>query len=78
MSEKYFEIESLPNDTRIRNNLYPSQLFKIGSLIRAGDLQLAVVSNNDKKDTVTLQLVGIFLLPKGANEADEVVAKEEK
>lgn len=63
MSERLFKIEELPNDTRIRNSLYPSLLFPANAVIRAGDLQLKVLSVNDKKDTVTLSLIGVFVKP---------------
>lgn len=71
MSERFFKLEELPNDTRIRNSIYPSLLFPANAVIRAGDLQIQVLSVNDKKDTVTFKLVGIFLKPK--TEADKNV-----
>ena len=64
MSEKHFNISAVPDDTRIRQKLYPSHLFPVGSKIRAGDLELEVVSTNDKKDGISLKLVGVFLQPK--------------
>jgi len=64
MTEKHFRIEQLTNDTRIRHNIYPSLMFPPNAKIRAGDLELQVISTNDKKDTITFQLVGVFLQPK--------------
>ena len=63
MSERFFKISELPNETRIRNSIYPSLLFPANAVIRAGDLQLQVLSVNDKKDTVTLSLIGVFVRP---------------
>lgn len=77
MAEKLFPIDSIPNETRIRNNIYPSLMFKVDAVIRAGDLQLKVVSVNDKKDTVTLSLDGVFLMPKGENETTETIDEKE-
>lgn len=71
MTERFFTLEELPPDTRIRNNIFPSLLFPANAEIRAGDLQLQVVSVNDKKDTVTLKVLGVFVKPK--TEKDENV-----
>jgi len=68
MSEKYFPIESIPDETRIRNNIFPSILFPPNAVIRAGDLQLEIQSTNDKKDTITFKLAGVFLKPKDNDE----------
>lgn len=65
MKEKHFNLDQISNGARIEHNIYPSLLFPAGALIRAGDLELKVLSVNDKKDTVTFQLVGVFLQPKG-------------
>lgn len=80
MPEKYFPIDSIPNDTRIRNSIYPSLLFPANATIRAGDLQLEIQSTNDKKDTITFKLAGIFLKPKSDVEpaGTEVVDVEPK
>lgn len=64
MNEKFFKLEDLPPDTRIRNNIFPSLLFPANATIRAGDLQLQVLSVNDKRDTVTLKILGVFVKPK--------------
>jgi hypothetical protein len=64
MNEKHFRIEKLTNFTRIRHKIYPSLMFPPNARIRAGDLELKVISTNDKKDTITFQLVGVFLQPK--------------
>jgi hypothetical protein len=63
-TERFFKLEELPPDTRIRNNIFPSLLFPANAPIRAGDLQLQVLSVNDRKDTVTLKLLGVFVKPK--------------
>jgi len=64
MTEKHFALDQISNSARIEHNIYPSLLFPPAALIRAGDLELKVLSVNDKKDTVTFQLVGVFLQPK--------------
>jgi hypothetical protein len=69
--ERFFTLNELPPDTRIRNNIFPSLLFPANATIRAGDLQLQVISVNDKKDTVTLKILGVFVKPK--TEKDENV-----
>jgi len=63
-TERFFKLEELPPDTRIRNNIFPSLLFPANATIRAGDLMLQVSSVNDRKDTVTLKLLGVFVKPK--------------
>ena len=73
MSERFFKTEELPNATRIRNNIYPSLLFPSNAKIRAGDLELQVISVNDRRDTVTLKLTGIFVKPVKENPSEEKV-----
>lgn len=63
-NKKLIPLENYSPETRMRSNLYPSMLFQPNSQVRAGDLQLQVVSTNDKKDCVTLKLVGTWLEPK--------------
>lgn len=62
-TERFFKLEDLPPDTRIRNNIFPSLLFPASAPIRAGDLQMKVLSVNDKRNTVTFELVGLYLKP---------------
>lgn len=63
MSEKYFDIGSIPDAARIRHNLIMSILFQPGAAVRQGDLQMKVLSVNDKRNTVTFELVGLYLKP---------------
>ncbi len=62
--EQFFPITQLSAVVRQEHNLYVSKLFPKRAMIRAGDLQLMVVSRDECKNMVTLKLVGIFLQPK--------------
>lgn len=62
-SEKYFAIESIPDAARMRHNLIMSILFPPNEQVRQGDLQMKVSSVNDKRNTVTFELVGVYLKP---------------
>ena len=62
-NKKLFPIESIPDSVRVEQSIFPSMLFPPGATIRAGDLQLTIVSANDKKDTVTVKLTGVYLEP---------------
>ena len=70
---KRFHKEESEDETRIRNSIYPSLLFPANAVIRAGDLQLQVQSVNDKKDTVTLKLVGVFVKPTKEDASEEQI-----
>ncbi len=63
-TEQFFPINQLADTVRQKNSLYVSRLFPKRSMIRAGDLQLCVISRNETENLVTLKLVGIFLQPK--------------
>lgn len=63
MTEKYFEIDTIPDAARIRHNLIMSILFQPGAKVRQGDLQMEVSSVNDKRNTVTFELIGVYLKP---------------
>jgi hypothetical protein len=64
MTEKYFPLKDIATEARATHNLFASLQFPANALIRAGDLQLQVMSVNDSKDTVTLKLIGVFLKPR--------------
>ncbi len=76
MSEKYFPLESLPAAAIDRGNLHVETLFTPGLLIRAGDLQLQVVSANNKKSQATFRLIGVFLQPKSDADKDVGVVSD--
>ncbi len=62
--EQFFPINQLADTVRAKNGLYVSKLFPKRAMIRAGDLQLMVVSRDERENLVTMKLVGIFLQPK--------------
>ncbi len=63
-TEQFFPITQLSDVVRKKNNLYVSKLFPKRAMIRAGDLQLMVVSRDEAQNLVTMKLAGIFLQPK--------------
>lgn len=62
--EQFFPINQLNDAVRQKNKLYVNDLFPKRAMIRAGDLQLMVVSRDNASNLVTLKLAGIFLQPK--------------
>jgi len=76
MSEKYFKLQELTDESLKSRALQMSLLFPDGSDVRQGDLQMEVTSTNDKKFSVTFTLRGIYLKPKTEGDGGVAVAQE--